>query len=942
MTSIRRWVALMVATVAIPACGGGGGGGGAAPPPAAPSSAPGGFGATWGDSQVALAWAAVADATSYNVYQATLTGGPYTLVTNVVVLNHTVTGLTNGTTYFFIVRAANGGGESGDSGEVSGAPATVPAAPGSPSAVPGDAQITVSWAAVGGTTGYRVERSLTTGGPYAPVTTLAATSHVDAPLANGTTYFFVIRGINGSVVGPASAEVSATPAVATTFNHARGADYQVWAVAAAADVTGDVYIGGELRSFAGQAIGGVCRLNSNGSYDSGFVMGTGTRTGHVRAIAPLANGAVYIGGEFGEYNLTSVNRIVRLNSDGTIDGGFAIGTGFNGQVNVITPDGSGNIYVGGSFTSYNGTTANRIVRLTSAGAIDATFVSGTAFSAVGSYVQAITVDGSGNVVVGGQFSTYNLTGVSNIVRLTSAGAVDGTFTATSGGPVNAVVVAGDASGDLYVGGTFSTFNAAAQSRIVRVTSTGTTVASFVAAGSFNSDVNRLVASGTGIYVGGLFTSYKGTAVGRVTRLDNTGTIDAAFATGTGFNSDVQTIAPDGSGGVLVGGLFTAYNGVGIDRAARLNASGALVNLPTGAGFSHPVNAVAFVPSSTDVYVGGQFTHYDGSARRGLVRLNSDGTLDPTLSIGQGFVGSVNALAVAGDGDLYVAGGISWYDGTTLSRIVRLNPDGTIDAGFVTGTGFDGAVWALAMAPGLSGDIYVAGQFTSWKGTPVNRVVRLDSSGAIVAFTAGTGFDGAVFALAIDGSGNVVAGGDFAAYNGTASVRIARLGSTGTIDAAFATATGTGFDGVVNGVAIDGSGDIYVAGGFGQFNGGTANRVARLNPDGSVDPAFITGTGFNGIASALAVAPGSDVYVGGNFSSYKTSPVRPLIRLNSDGSVDGGFPASIPATTYAPGAVSVIALVPDASGRLYMGGNITTWVGTTFDFFGRLTPAGAVE
>ncbi len=972
MNTVRRTVrsvlALTLAAV-IPACGGGGGGGGGAP---TPGSAPGAFNlltpadvATGLSLTPTLTWENASDEVTYtlqidtdNLFTAPLVYSATSLAVDTT--SHPVPAATfsAGTTYFWRVSAVNASGTT----TAANAPRsfTTGPAPGSFNLLtPADAAIgvsltpTLTWENTSDEVTYTVE--IDTDNLFtAPFVYSAASLAVDttshpvpaATLSGGTTYFWRVLALNasGTTTAANAPRSFTTAAVPTPFNHARGVDYQVWAIAAAADGSGDVYVGGELRSFVGQAIGGICRLNFDGSYDSNFVMGTGTRTGHVRAIAPLADGDVYVGGEFGEYNLTSVNRIVRLNSDGTIDAGFAIGTGFNGQVNAVTQDGSGNIYVGGTFTDYNGTTVNRIVRLTSTGVIDGGFATGTAFSAVGSYVAAITVDGSGNVVVGGQFSTYNSTGVSNIVRLTSAGAIDGTFTATSGGLVNAIAVAADATGDLFVGGTFSTFNGAAQNRLVRITSTGATVGIFVA-GNLNNSVNRLVPSGSGVYVGGLFTAYGVTAVGRVMRLDSAGAIDAAFATGTGFNSDVQTIAPDGAGGVLAGGLFTAYNGVGVDRAACLNATGTLVNLPSGAGFSNPVNTVAFVPSTTDVYVGGTFTHYDGTQKRGLARLNSDGTIDATLDVGTGFVGFVNALAVASDGDLYVGGSITSYKGAALGLgIVRLNPDGTVDAGFTTGgTGFNGAVWAMAMASDATGDIYVAGLFTTWKGAAANRIVRLDPTGTIVgSFATGTGFDAGVFAIAIDGSGNVVAGGDFSDYNGTSSIRIARLSSTGVVDAAFSTATGTGFNGVVNALVIDGSGDIYAAGGFGQFNSGTASRLARLNSDGSADGGFSTGTGFNGIANALAVAPGNDVYVGGSFSSYKSSSVRPLVRLNSDGSVDGGFPASIAATTYAPGTVNVIAMLPDASGRLYKGGNITTWAGTTMDFFARLTAAGAVE
>ena len=112
------------------------------------------------------------------------------------------------------------------------------------------------------------------------------------------------------------------------------------------------------------------------------------------------------GGTFTTYNgTTGLNRILRLNSDGTRDTGFNIGTGFNLVVNAITPatDGSGDVYVVGDFTSYKGTTGlNRILRLNSDGTRDTGFNIGTGFNLAVNNI-APANDGSGDVYVGGDF-----------------------------------------------------------------------------------------------------------------------------------------------------------------------------------------------------------------------------------------------------------------------------------------------------------------------------------------------------------------------------------------------------------------------------------------------------------------------------------------------------------------------------------------------------------
>jgi len=86
--------------------------------PAAPTN----LTATPGDSQVSLAWSASSGATSYNVKRATTNGGPYTQVAASTSTSDTDTGLTDGTTYYYVVSALNAAGESANSAQVVAVP----------------------------------------------------------------------------------------------------------------------------------------------------------------------------------------------------------------------------------------------------------------------------------------------------------------------------------------------------------------------------------------------------------------------------------------------------------------------------------------------------------------------------------------------------------------------------------------------------------------------------------------------------------------------------------------------------------------------------------------------------------------------------------------------------------------------------------------------------
>lgn len=106
------------------ACGGGTGGGGksVAVIPATPS----GVTATAANGQVNLVWIAVSGATSYNVKRGTATGGPYTTVSSPITASFNDTGLTNFTTYYYVISAVNSAGESGGSTQVSATPTSTP------------------------------------------------------------------------------------------------------------------------------------------------------------------------------------------------------------------------------------------------------------------------------------------------------------------------------------------------------------------------------------------------------------------------------------------------------------------------------------------------------------------------------------------------------------------------------------------------------------------------------------------------------------------------------------------------------------------------------------------------------------------------------------------------------------------------------------------------
>ena len=181
--------------------------------PVTPPVAPAGLAATAGNAQATLTWSAVSGATGYNVKRATVSGGPYaTVASGLVAPGFTDTGLSNGTTYYYVVSATNAGGESANSTQVSAAPVAPPAAPTGLAATAGNAQVALTWSSVSGATSYNVKRSTVSGGSYTVVASnLASPSYTDTGLTNGTTYYYVVNATNTGGTSADSSEVSAVP-----------------------------------------------------------------------------------------------------------------------------------------------------------------------------------------------------------------------------------------------------------------------------------------------------------------------------------------------------------------------------------------------------------------------------------------------------------------------------------------------------------------------------------------------------------------------------------------------------------------------------------------------------------------------------------------------------------------------------------------------------------
>jgi uncharacterized delta-60 repeat protein len=630
------------------------------------------------------------------------------------------------------------------------------------------------------------------------------------------------------------------------------------------------------------------------------------------------------------------------------------------------------------------------------GELDLSFDPGTGAN---SSINSIVLQPDGRVLIGGNFTSYNGTARNGIARLNNNGSLDSGFDPVLGADAGVNSVIWQADGRVLIGGSFTSYNGTARSRIARLNSDGSLDASFNPGTGTNADVTTLAVQADGkILIGGYFSSYNGTARNCIARLNSNGSLDTSFDPGTGSDATVNTVVVQADGKVIIGGEFTSYNGIGRNYLARLNSNGGLdtsFNISSG-----PSDIVlsALLQADGKILIGGQFSTYNGTGGKGIARLNSDGSLDTSFNPGSGVSGTIsriNSLLVQSDGRVIIGGGFTGFNGTPRSRIARLNSDGSLDTSFNPGTGLGGFfASAHCVVMQSDGKALIGGSFTAYNGTGRNRIARIGAvSGAtlptvttgeinnIAHNSATSGGDvvqdggstvterGIVYgttenpttetgtkAVSGNGTGSFISSLTGLTSNSTYYVRAYAINSAGTaygpqlsfstlapvpgsLDLTFNPGTGTGVVGVahsVDAVAFQLDGKALIGGSFTTYNGTSRNRIARINNDGSLDTSFNPGSGTDWTVSSLALLSDGKVLIGGLFDTYNGNPQIGIARLNSNGNLDISFNLG----TGANDSVPCVAFQPD--GKAIIGGYFSSYNGTARSGIARVNGDGSLD
>jgi uncharacterized delta-60 repeat protein len=330
---------------------------------------------------------------------------------------------------------------------------------------------------------------------------------------------------------------------------------------------GKIIIGGDFISVGGHPRNYVARLNSDGSLDESFIYLSATYN-IIDAIGIQTTGKILISGRS--------SGLIRLNSNGTVDNSFTQNAAQ--LVRAISVQPNDKILIGGDFTLVAGQPRRKAARLNSDGTLDLTFGDPNVNVSVNTFihfVDAITFQPDGKVLIGGFFDRVGGQPRNNIARLNFDGTLDNSFAEPNlDGQVSSFAIQPD--GKIFVGGYFTSAGIQPRSGVARLNSNGTLDSTFVNP-NINLPANEMISalaiqSDGKLLVGGTsFSTVGGQSRLNVARLNNDGTLDTSFIS-PDANGTVNAILLQSDGKVLIGGGFNSIRGQTRFGIARLNVS----------------------------------------------------------------------------------------------------------------------------------------------------------------------------------------------------------------------------------------------------------------------------------------------------------------------------------------------------------------------------------
>lgn len=676
---------------------------------------------------------------------------------------------------------------------------------------------------------------------------------------------------------------------------------------------GKILIAGLFNFVNGIRKNGVARLNPDGTTDESFDVGEGPNN-IVRDISIQDDGKILLVGQFTTFNGIEATRIVRLNSDGSIDSSFDGGTGFNSSVFRIHPLSNGKMYSAGRFSSYNDTPVSFIVRLNSNGTIDDTFQITT--GATGG-VNDMDIQSDGKIILVGVINNFQ--GInSKITRLDANGILDTSFNPSAGTnyqnylykitilPDDRMVVLGlsspstflllspdgeetyypwemsfltesidsDNNGNVYIGTNRITHFNANTLEIVELTQ------------SYN-ERNYLFAleitDDGKIWVGGVIGNFDELDQGSIINVNPDGEIDPDTQAETTRNGNVYSTYVLPNGKILVGGYFVKVNGEPHINLVQLNSDGSIDDSFVMTEPLYPGEFIykVIVRKDGKILAGGSYLLDPNGNTPGLKLFNEDGSQDTDFNFEGGY-GTIHKIVELPDNRIFinyfnllgVVGGPAGKDYAILFE------NGETDLDFYQNQLVE-KIYNIVVTDDdkllvAAWNYFKAGEFRQL--LKLNSDFTLDNSfQSINSVLRANGLTGFVFEVNEEPNGNILVGGRFSEIDGIpVASSLTRLTPDGQVDSTF-NLGGDGFrrtsgiEGGIGKIINLGQNFIGTVGVFEQFNESEVNDHIILNRESGTtatcnfDVGEIDVNPFIGGLLDYQYFGGSQVLVGGDFS-----------------------------------------------------------------------------
>jgi len=543
-------------------------------------------------------------------------------------------------------------------------------------------------------------------------------------------------------------------------------------------------------------------------------------------------------------------------------------------------------------------------------------------------VTAIYLYPDGKAIVGGNIFSVSTTPSKSVLKLKSDGTIDTTFQtsiyAVTPGKIKAITI--DKQDKILVGAVQLKIDGT--NYIVRLNPNGTFDDSF-SNGAKLENISKIETLPDNKYMVSSNTIYQ--SIG-LDRLNNNGSIDEtfnAYEEPYGRYTGAFKVLEDGK--YLCAIHYTSlihWNSVG--KLVRLNSDGSLDDTFETGDCEEPGggrSSIFDIETQTDgkIIIAGEFKYYKGQEASGIIRLNSDGSIDPSFLAPSPIGNIINRgestnIEIFNNNKIIIAGGASDYP--YVYKVVRLNNDGSLDNSFnIASLNISEPDWHPLIEQDTNGIIYIIGNHLSHDDIMCYGIAALDTTGTMIEnYLPGFGGKPIINSVFQQVDGKIIIGGEFSQIDTFYINNLARFNKNGTVDTTFLSNIGTGPDFQVKSIACQSDTSIIIGGDFLNVNGYNTGLLARLKSDGSVDQDFNAYVQqkylYEGINKIL-IDSIDQIIIGGAFSNVNSQTRIGFAFLNSDGTLNSA--TSDPILSYNEFWIYDMAYQSD--NKLIVGGRI---------------------